>query len=161
MARKTLEPSDITAIIDTREQRPWDLSPLKSKIGTLDTADYSICGLESYIRVERKSLPDLLGCIGNGRERFEREISRLKAYPSRCVIVEASWSDLEAGQWRSQVRVESVIGSVIGWIAAGIPFILAENAERAGKYASRFMFLAARRHWHELQSFYSSLKISS
>lgn len=154
-------PSDITAIIDTREQTPWGLQPLQTSCGTLDTGDYSILGLEHRIRVERKSLPDLLGCIGNERERFERELARLLAYPTRIVIVECTWAEFCAGGWRSQVKVESAMGSVIGWMAQGIPFHFAGIPSEASKFAARFMFIAARRHWTELQSFCSSLKIAT
>jgi len=40
----TLKPEAVTAIIDTREQMPLDLSPLQTVTGTLDTGDYSIVG---------------------------------------------------------------------------------------------------------------------
>lgn len=159
MARKTLDPSDITAIIDTREQRPWNLDPLKTKPGTLATGDYSIFGLENEISIERKSLADLLGCVGNDRERFDKEVIRLLAYSCRAVIVEASWSDLEAGLWRHQIKPAAALGSVMGWIALGVPFIFAGDANRAGKFAGRLMYIAARRRWHELQMFYKGLKI--
>ncbi len=159
MARKTLDPSDITAIIDTREQRPWSLAPLKTKSGTLQTGDYSIMGLEHEIAVERKSLDDLLGCVGQERERFDKEIIRLRSYPCRAVIVEASWAQLEGGQYRSQVKPSAALGSVMGWIALGIPFIFAGDSARASTYAGRLMYIAARRRWHELQMFYKGLKI--
>ena len=70
---------DILAIVDTREQRPLDLSPLQVVRGTLATGDYSVVGLESVVAVERKSLDDLLGCIGTDRARFDREVQRLLA----------------------------------------------------------------------------------
>jgi len=31
-------------------------------------------GLEDRVGIERKSLSDLLGCIGGSRDRFEREL---------------------------------------------------------------------------------------
>lgn len=154
MARKTLDPADITAIIDTREQRPWDLSPLKTVEGTLPTGDYSVVGLEHDISIERKSLEDLLGCVGQHRERFDKEMHRLLSYPCRAVIVEASWPQIEAGEWRSKVHPSAVMGSCLGWIALGIPIVMAGNAERAGKYAGRLMYVAANRRWHQLQMFY-------
>lgn len=159
MSRKTLDPSDITAIIDTREQRPWNLDPLKSKSGTLATGDYSILGLENEIAIERKSLDDLLGCIGQHRKRFDKEIVRLRAYDCRAVIVETTWAQLESGQYRSQISPSAALGSVLGWIASGVPFIFAGDAKTAGTYASRLMYIAARRRWHELQMFYKGLKI--
>ena len=63
-----LRPDQVTAIIDNREQLPLDLSPLQTVAGTLATADYSVRGLETVVAVERKSLSDMLGCIGQHRE---------------------------------------------------------------------------------------------
>ena len=69
---------DVLAIIDTREQLPLEL-PLRSITDTLPTGDYSVSGFEDLICVERKSLPDLIGCMTSGRTRFERELQRMKA----------------------------------------------------------------------------------
>ena len=76
-----LKPDQVVAIIDTREQAPLDLSPLRSEAGTLATGDYSVKGLVNVVAIERKSLTDLLGCIGQDRERFDREVIRLLAIP--------------------------------------------------------------------------------
>src|ERR1700676_181303 len=97
-----LSPEAVTAIIDTREQTPLDLAPLRVELGTLATGDYSVAGLETIVAIERKSLPDLLSCIGQERERFDREVVRLLAYPVRALVVESTWSELEAGDWRSK-----------------------------------------------------------
>ena len=168
MSHKELRPEDITAVIDTREQKPWSLTPLKTQRGTLATGDYSIAGLEREIAIERKSLPDLLGCIGGARKRFEEELERLQAYPTRCVIVECTYTDLEIGSWqlgmgdvRSKVDPKAALGSVLGWIAAGIPFLFCGDADGASIAAARLMFIAARRRFTELGGFYESLKLSS
>jgi ERCC4-type nuclease len=147
-----LKPEQVTAIVDTREQTPLDVSPLRSITGTLTTGDYSILGLESVVAIERKSLLDLLGCIGGERERFDREVIRLLAYPVRCLVVESSWSDLERGEWRSKITPAAAVGSVLGWIAMGLPVIMADSHARAGKYVSRLLFTAARRRWRECRS---------
>ncbi len=144
-----IRPEQVTAIVDTREQLPLDLSPLQTTAGTLATGDYSIVGLENVVAVERKSISDLLGCIGGERERFDREVQRLLAYPCRCIIVEATWADLEAGQWRSKVTPAAAIGSILGWISAGVPIVMAGDHARAGRYVSRLLFIAARRRWRE------------
>ncbi len=159
--RSKLEPSDLTAVIDTREQKPWSLDPLKTVPGTLYTGDYSILGLEQVIAVERKSLDDLLGCIGGSRDRFEDCIQRLQSYPVRCVIIESTWRDFESGLWqtRSRVHPASAVSSVLGWMAKGIPFIFAGGPAEASLTASRFMFVAAARKFRELGSFYESLKV--
>lgn len=145
----TLSPESLTAIVDTREQRPLKLHPLRREPGTLATGDYSLRGLEHVIAIERKSLPDLLACVGRDRDRFDCEVQRLLAYPVRALVVEATWADLEAGDWRSQVTPSAAVGSCLGWIAAGLPIVMASDHERAGRYVSRLLYTAARRRWRE------------
>ena len=145
----TLKPDQIVAVVDTREQLPLDLSPLRIVPGTLPTGDYSVKGLEHIVAVERKSLSDLLGCIGVGRERFEREVQRLLAYPTRALVVESTWSTIEAGEWRSKITPAAAMGSLLGWIAAGLPVIMAGDHDRAGQYVGRLLYIAASRRWRE------------
>ncbi len=145
----TIEPEQITAVIDTREQIPLDLAPLRSEPGTLTTGDYSIRGLEHLVAIERKSLPDLLQCIGKHRARFEREIQRLLAFPARVLVVESTWSDIERGEWRGKVIPSAAIGSLLGWVAMGLPVIMASDHRRAGQYVSRLLYTVARRRWRE------------
>jgi ERCC4-type nuclease len=153
-----LSPEHLTAIIDSREQLPLDLLPLRSVRGTLVTGDYSLAGLESVIAIERKSLPDLLSCIGTNRERFEREVQRLLAYPVRCLVVESTWQALEAGEWQSKITPAAAIGSTLGWIAAGLPVVMAGDHKRAGQYTSRLLFIAARRRWREARGLIQSVQ---
>ena len=148
-----LDPSQVVAIVDSREQLPLELSPLQMTVGTLTTGDYSLVGLQDHVAIERKSLPDLLGCIGRDRERFEREAQRLKAYPVRCLVVESTWPELEAGEWRSKVKPAAVVGSVLAWIAGGLPVVMAGDHERAGRYVARLLYLTARRRWREVRTF--------
>ncbi len=150
------KPEQITAIVDTREQLPLDLAPLQTTAGTLTTGDYSIVGLEGVVAIERKSLSDLLGCVGQHRERFDREVHRLLAYPVRALVIEASWSDLEQGEWRSRITPAQVIGSTLGWIAMGLPLVMAGDHQRAGRYASRLLYTAARRRWREARTLIES-----
>lgn len=147
-----LDPATVVALVDTREQEPLNLHPLSTSAATLPTGDYSVAGLEDVIAIERKSLDDLLGCIGQSRERFDREILRLLAYPTRAVVVEASWRELESGQWRSKVTPAAACGSVLGWIALGVPFLFATDHASAGKAVSRMLFLAARRRYRECRA---------
>lgn len=152
-----LRHEQVMAIVDTREQLPLDLSPLRTMTGTLATGDYSIQGLEHVIAVERKSLSDLLGCVGQHRERFDREVQRLLSYPCRAIVVEACWADLERGEWQSKITPAAAIGSVLGWIAAGVPILLVGDHERAGRYVSRLLYTAARRRWREARTLYDGI----
>lgn len=148
----SLKPEDVIAIIDTREQTPLDLSPLRSQVATLDTGDYSLLGLEHVVRVERKSLPDLIGCVGRDRERFDREVMRLLAYPVRVLVVETSWSDIEAGQWRGKVTPNQVIGSLLGWQVAGLAVHCIGDHARAGTHVARLLYHVTRRRYRELRT---------
>jgi ERCC4-type nuclease len=152
-----LDPKNVVAIIDSREQTPLVLDPLQTVTSTLLTGDYSIKGLEHIVVVERKSLADLVGCVGSDRDRFEREVQRLLAYPIRVLVVESSWDVIESHepampQWRGKVTKESVIGSLLGWQAAGLSVHMAGDHSRAGKHVARLLFTVARRRYAELRS---------
>ena len=53
------------------------------------------------VAVERKTMDDLLACVGRERDRFKRELQRLRAYRFRLLVVEADAAVIEAGDWRS------------------------------------------------------------
>lgn len=161
MARKELRPEDVTALIDTREQTPLILDPLKTEQGSLPTGDYSVKGLEHVVCVERKSLQDLIGVIGAGRERFDREMQRILAYPCRLIVVEGTFSQIALKQYRGEIAPNAVTGSILGWMARGIPVLFAGSHEEAGKMTARFLFIAARRRWEESQALCESLKIAT
>jgi ERCC4-type nuclease len=155
-----LKPEDVTVIVDTREQLPFDLAPLKINRRALDTGDYSILGLEELVVVERKSLPDLLLCVGRERERFDREMQRILAYPSRLLVIEADWATIELGEWQSRVHPNAVLGSLLSWSARGMNVWCCASRREAQTITARFLFAVARRRWRELQSFIPNLKIA-
>jgi ERCC4-type nuclease len=146
-----LKSEQVTAVVDTRERTPWDLSPMRMIRNTLTTGDYTVVGLEHVVRLERKTLPDLLQCVGRCRSRFEREVRRLLAYPVRALVVESSWCRIESGQYNSQIPPDAVVGSLLGWMATGLPVIMAGDRRRASRYAKRLMMTVARRRWRELR----------
>jgi ERCC4-type nuclease len=154
-----LKPDQVVAVIDSREQLPLDLTPLRTVTGTLTSGDYSVLGLVDVVAIERKSLSDLLGCVGTDRERFDREVQRLLAYPVRALVIESTWTELEAGGWRSRITPAAAVGSLLGWIAAGLPVIMAGDRARAGRYVSRLLFTAARRRWRELRALATVVEI--
>ena len=41
------------------------------------------------------------------------------------------------------------MGALCGWIARGLPIVMAGNRERAGRIVARILFIAARRRWRE------------
>ena len=150
----------MVAIVDSREQLPLCLDPLRTEPATLPTGDYSLKGLEHHVCIERKSLDDLLGCVGRERERFERELHRMLAYPVRVLLVESTWGEIEMGQWRSKVTSSQAMGSLIGWAAMGIQLAMIGSHERAGKFASRLLYTIANRRYRELRTFSQAMEQS-
>ena len=51
-----LMPADLTVVIDTREQLPWDFPGMKTKRESLPFGDYTVDGYQKrLIAVERKT----------------------------------------------------------------------------------------------------------
>lgn len=142
--------SEPVIIIDTREQNPLLFGNLPTKVGTLDAGDYSIDGLTHLIAVERKGLDDLLACCGRERDRFKRELQRLRAYRFRLLVIEADAATLESGvrggtPWRSTLKPTHVLGSLAAWTAQyGLPVWLAGTHEAAGRFVERYLYQCAR-----------------
>ncbi len=156
---KDLKPEEICAVVDTREQLPLELHLpwVKDK---LETGDYSVRGLERFVTVERKSLSDLIGCIGQDRERFEACIQRMRAYETAVIVIEASWPDIYRGDWQAtKIKPGHVKGALYSWMEQKISVILAHDREIAAGVVSGVLFSAARHRWEQVQPFMGGLKL--
>jgi len=126
-------------VADSREQLGYAFTDeryagTEVTVATLSTGDYSLRGLENVIACERKSLTDLIGCLGRDRDRFERELQRARALDAFVVIVEGSWADLVGGNFRSQLNPHSAAQSIASFTARlNIPFWFCGN-RAAGEY---------------------------
>ena len=141
-------PDDILAVVDTREQLPLEL-PLRTITDTLPTGDYSVSGFEDLICAERKSLPDLIGCMTSGRIRFEKELQRMRAYEARCVVVEASWQQLRDGEYRSRITPDAATHSIVSWLSSyAVPFLFVGNRESAADAVAYFLYTSTKKY-HE------------
>lgn len=124
-------------IIDTREQTPFTFAGkryegVEIEIGNLLTGDYSIAGLEDRVAIERKSLPDLVACLGRERERFERELQRAAGLDCFCVVIEAGFTELARGQYQGRLNAHSACQSIAAFTARlGIPFHFAGSRAAA------------------------------
>ena len=107
--------------------------------------------------IERKSLPDLLACCGRERERFDREVQRLLAYPVRALVIETTWDEIENGQWRSKLTTSQVGASLISWQVRGLPVITAGTHVRAGAIVASMLRRAALHRYRELRVFAAGL----
>lgn len=137
-------------VVDSREQKPYKFSTPTVKKG-LESGDYSIVSYEDDITVERKSLPDLVQCCGRDRSRFMKQCNRLIEIKHRLLMVEASWAEIELGQWRSQTKPSQVIGTLCLIAGMGLPFIVAGDRKRATELTQRFLLGCHKREWAYLR----------
>jgi len=132
-------PTGLRILVDTREQTPWRFSEAVTvERVTLPTGDYSLAGFTDRVAIERKSLADLVMCVGPERERFLDEMRRLRAYDVRAVVVEASVDDVLAHAYRSNTAPQSVIGTTVAiWADYGVPTVWAGDARNAANLVER------------------------
>ncbi len=122
-------------LIDTREQMPFTFSgyDVDPEPVTLPVGDYSLPGFQDRIAIERKSLNDLIACLmGKDRERFERELIKGRAYDLFAVVVEAALADVSQGKYRSDMRPQAALQSLITFqVRYRVSFVWAGNREGA------------------------------
>ena len=124
-----------TIIIDTREQLPLSFEGFQTKSEMLEVGDYSIEGLTNSVSVERKSLPDLLMCMTSGRERFEKELLKLRGFRHAFVLVEGSFDCIITGTYRSQMHPHAALATLTAWhFRYGIPFLFFASRKSAEIY---------------------------
>lgn len=152
-----LPPEDVLVLYSGAEQQPWDLSPLRMQKAALQTGDYKLLGNDE-IRIERKSLSDMVACCGVERDRFERELERIKAFPLRVLVVEADWPDIELAEWRSKITSPAVEASLLSWLGQGISVVMAGSRERAQRLAARLLYVTARRHYRQLRAMVGAMQ---
>ena len=104
-------------VIDNRERLPYTFQPpryegVNVEFGTLQTADYTLAGLQDYIGLERKTIDDLAGTLTAGRERFTRECERGKGFDYFGLIIEASLEDVRSHKYQSQMTPQSLLQSL-------------------------------------------------
>lgn len=140
-----IQVAPFTVVVDNREQSPFAFQNLPARtdargralvvrtvVKYLPTGDYSIDGWESRVAVERKSLADLYGTLGQNLDRFRNEMDRLSAMEFAAVVIEATWAEICAPQryrsdWQSKMHPRSVWGIIhalaqrhpVRWFAFG------------------------------------------
>ena len=147
-----LRPEAVIVLTDTREQSPFDLSPLRQESATLTSGDYVLAADPTYAVVERKSGPDLLACIGRERSRFEKELARLKGFSHRTIVVETGWDGL-LNDTRTRLTQEQITGTIAAWHARYCGFMFASTREFAQDFTRRFLFNCARKLWAQGEAF--------
>lgn len=136
-------------VIDSREQPTKALAKRMEYLQpnvreTVNAGDYTAKtllpdGTWFYlpVAVERKmSLTEIAGNLTRERERFRAEFNRAREHGIRLYILieQASWEAAYAGAYRSQMKPQSLIASLLTWSARyGCPILMCERPETGGK----------------------------
>jgi ERCC4-type nuclease len=105
-----------TIIQDTREQTPLNITAFPVEVSGLPVGDYGIKGFSTWENpefiIERKSLADLTNSVGNDRERFMKEILKMRQFAFRGLVIEGWQEDIWEHRYPSAITPQSVMGSL-------------------------------------------------
>lgn len=137
-----------TIVTDTREQTPLPFSNIPTETGTLQSGDYSIRGLEHLFAIERKTITDLVGSVTRDRERFERELHRLRGFHFARLLVIGSEQEITNGQYRSNANPKAILHSMYALeIRYSVPIVFSPTPEAAALLVERWSYWFAREVW--------------
>jgi ERCC4-type nuclease len=145
-ALRSLGDTKILIAQDSREQCPLKFKHFPSMVCCLGTADYSIVGYESEIGIEKKSIDDLVSCcVGENRERFERELHRLRGFRFKRLAVIGSRTLIEVQRYRSRIAPKAVLATIGAFeIRWDVSVTFFESAEEAALQIERWFFFFYR-----------------
>ena len=102
---------------------------------------------------ERKSLADLVACLSVERERFARELARLRGFDSCAVVVEQPQAILRLGHYRSQMDAAAAWQSCLALsMRYRVPFWFCDSRTDAEQVTFDILRHFARDRWRELQA---------
>ncbi|MCH5285604.1 MAG: ERCC4 domain-containing protein [Akkermansiaceae bacterium] len=144
MDKKSVDPLPCL-LVDTREQTPLTFSHLQSAPATLQSGDYSVRGLEDVFAVERKSISDLVGSLKSGRDRFMRELHRLRGFTFARLLVVGTAQELATLVARGRVSLDMVEHSLLSIEQRyGVPVVRVDTPEQAALRVESWAFTAWR-----------------
>jgi DNA excision repair protein ERCC-4 len=110
------------------------------------TGDYSVKGLEALFAIERKTIADLVGCcMGENRERFERELHRLRGFRFKRLLIVGTEAGILKGDYRSNITPQAVMGTLGAFESRyDLPVIFKATAELAAAQVERWAYWYAR-----------------
>lgn len=131
--------------MDTREQQPLPLTRFRSVRTTLLTGDYSFAGGSEAFAVERKSIADLVGSLTANRQRFARELHRLRGFHFKRLLIVGRREEIENHGYRSKANPKAILASLGAFeIRYGIPVVWSETPETAAALVEEWVWWYAR-----------------
>ncbi|MGD0679664.1 MAG: ERCC4 domain-containing protein [Polyangiaceae bacterium] len=142
-----MKPASFIVLVDTREQRiPPFPAGIITEVRTLKEADYSTPALLGIGAIERKSASDFASTITQGRDRFERELHRLRPYRFKCILVEGDLVDVMRA---TRAHEHSILGSIASFLARyDTPCIFAGNLAGDRSHVG-YLIAGLLRRWQE------------
>ena len=139
----------ITLVQDSREQCGYGTQGQFSGpflVSGLAVGDYSVLGLKELIAIERKSLPDLLGSLTSGRDRFEAEMRRARHCHKFFLLVECSPKDFLVEDFGklSRATPRSVWGTLMTWMTRYHPVIFGVNRQISARICEAILVAYAK-----------------
>jgi DNA excision repair protein ERCC-4 len=136
-------PAPFVILCDTREQQPPPIPEgCVFERHMLKEGDYSTPALKDIARIERKGVGDFASTITWGRERFDREVTRLQGCRWKVVIVEGSIDEVYRV---SNVHPHAVLGTIASLLARyDVPVLFAGNPHGCGRLMAGLL-----RRWEE------------
>jgi len=134
-------------VVDTREQEPLCFERLQSRAGSLVSGDYSIAGMESLFSVERKTIPDLIGCcVGENRERFERELHRLRGFRFKRLLIVGTEEQILQGLYNhTNIRPRAVWATLCAFeVRYEVPLVFRASPALAARQIESWAYWYSR-----------------
>lgn len=148
--------------VDTRE-RPTDQAKRRySSFGVpweyrkLNFGDYSceitlpngcVVSFENIVCVERKfDISELCMCYTRERGRFKREFERAASKQAKVILLieNASWEAVYAGRYRSQMKPQALVASMLAWLARYNCQLIFCKAETSGRLIHDILYREAK-----------------
>ncbi len=132
-------------VTDSREQTPLIFSWLPSIRAGLDAGDYSVRGLETLFGVERKSIPDLVQSCTGERERFERELVRLRGLRFKRLLIVGNRLDVESHRYQSKATPKAILHTLAAFeVRYDLPLVWTPSPEAGAALVESWAWWFAR-----------------
>jgi ERCC4-type nuclease len=151
----TLRVPEAVALIDTREQKPFDFSRFRSWFAgvekkALKLGDYSVFGLEELCVVERKDLSDLVHSFTVERSVFIDRLRRMSSCRHRLLVITTPVSQIKSPYLHSGVDPNRILQSLIAvLVGLGVPFVTTETHELGEEIVASYLYQVHLYDWLE------------
>lgn len=148
--------------VDSREQQTEQAKRRYARFGVpycrqkLDFGDYTAAftlpdgsewSMADKCVVERKlGYSELCTCYTHDRERFTREFERAKAAGAKIYLLleNSTWEIAYAGTYRSQMKPQSLVASMLAWLARYDCQLIMCRSETSGKLIKDILYREAK-----------------